>query len=92
MLSYIVIGHYPVTNSNGMCLKLNYDFSCCKTVILKILQSLKSYVIVSAIVMLFCQAKADLYHKPCCMSSRIDAINNDIKPMLEIIMDKGTTT
>ena len=27
-IRYKVQGHYPVTNSNGMCLKLNYDFNC----------------------------------------------------------------
>ena len=41
MFSYIVLGHYPVINSNGMCLKLNYNFNCCKTVVFKILRSLK---------------------------------------------------
>ena len=39
----------------------------------------------------FCQAKADISHKPCHTSSRIDAINDDIKPVVETIMDKGTT-
>ena len=37
MYTYIVLGHYPVTNSNGTCLKLNSDFNCCKTVVFKIL-------------------------------------------------------
>ena len=44
MFSYVVWGHYPVTNSNGTHLKLNYDFNCCKTVVFKILQSLKGYL------------------------------------------------
>ena len=30
MFSYIVLGYYPVTNSNGICLKLNYNFNCYK--------------------------------------------------------------
>ena len=41
MFSYIVLGHYPVTNSSGMRLKLNYDFNCCKTIVFKIIRSLK---------------------------------------------------
>ena len=41
IFSYIILGHYPITNSNGTCLKLNYNFDCCKTVFLKILRSLK---------------------------------------------------
>ena len=42
MFSYIGLGHDPVTNSNGMSLKLNYESNnCCKTVVFKILQSLK---------------------------------------------------
>ena len=28
--SHIVLGHYPVTNSNGMRLKLNYDLIVAK--------------------------------------------------------------
>ena len=40
VFSYIVLGHYPVTNSIGMCLKLNYDFSCCKAVVLTVLKGL----------------------------------------------------
>ena len=40
MFSYIVLGHYPVTNSSGMHLKLNCDFSCCKTVVLTVLKGL----------------------------------------------------
>ena len=39
--NYLVLWHYPVTNSKGMHLKLNYDFNCCKTIFIKILQSLK---------------------------------------------------
>ena len=39
--SHIVLGHYSVTNSNGMHLNLNYDFNHWKTVFLKILWSLK---------------------------------------------------
>ena len=38
MFSYIVLGEYSVTNSNGKHLKLNYDFNCCKNVIFKILR------------------------------------------------------
>ena len=41
MISYIVLGHYPVTNSNGTQLKLNNDFNCCKTAVFKFLWSLK---------------------------------------------------
>ena len=40
MFSYIVLGHYPVTDSNGTRLKLNYDFKRCKTIVCKILRSL----------------------------------------------------
>ena len=39
--------------------------------------------------MLFCQAKADLCHKPCHPHAGIDAINDNIKPLVETIMDKG---
>ena len=41
MFSYIVIVHYPVTNSNGTRLKLYYDLNSCKNVIFKILWYLK---------------------------------------------------
>ena len=41
MVSYIVLGHYPVTNGNGACLKLKYDFNCCEMVVFKVLRSLK---------------------------------------------------
>ena len=41
MFSYIVLGHYPVTNSNGMHLKWNFDFNCYKNIIFKILWSIK---------------------------------------------------
>ena len=41
MFSYIVVGNYPVTNINGMSLKLNYNFNCCKAVVFKISRSLK---------------------------------------------------
>ena len=30
IFSYIVLGHYPATNSNGMRLKLNYEFIVAK--------------------------------------------------------------
>ena len=40
--------------------------------------------------MLFCQGKADLCHKPCYPHASTDAINDDMKPMVETIIDKGT--
>ena len=39
---------------------------------------------------MLCQAKADLSHKPWGTSTQIDVINDDIKPVVETIMDKGT--
>ena len=47
MFSCMVLGHYPITNSNGMSLNLNYDFNCCKTVVFKIVRSLKGQYILT---------------------------------------------
>ena len=41
---YVVFGHYPLTNRNGTCVKMNYDFNSCKTVFLKILTVLKGLI------------------------------------------------
>ena len=43
-IQYIILRLYSITNSNGMRLKLNYDFNCCKN-IFKTLWSLKGKTI-----------------------------------------------
>ena len=41
-------------------------------------------------VMLFCKAQANLWHKPYLPHWQIDAINHHTKPMVETIMHKET--
>ena len=41
--------------------------------------------------MLFCQAQVDLWHKLYMLSSQTDVINDNKKPVVETIMNKGMT-